>query len=84
MLYIMPIASTNFTVEKQKLISQCQIQSEDLNFYFILSQEKNYGRVKIISIADGFKSEQECIPVGCVPSAAVAIFGGMSAQGVSA
>ena len=30
MLYTMPIASANFTVQKQKLISQCQIQSEDL------------------------------------------------------
>ena len=30
MLYAMPIASANFTVQKQKLISPCRIQSEDL------------------------------------------------------
>ena len=30
MLYAMPIASANFTVQKQKLISQCQIQSKNL------------------------------------------------------
>ena len=30
MLYAMPIASANITVQKQKLISQCRIQSDDL------------------------------------------------------
>ena len=30
MLYAIPIASANFTVQKQKHISQCRIQSEDL------------------------------------------------------
>ena len=28
-----------------------------------------------------FSTEQECIPVGCVPSAAVAIWEGVSARG---
>ena len=30
MLHAVPIASANFTVQKQKLISQCRIQSEGL------------------------------------------------------
>ena len=37
MLYAIPIASANFTVQKQKLISQGRIQSEDLKWKCVTS-----------------------------------------------
>ena len=68
---------------------RCEIDTRGMNYAKVYALQVNEGMVlckclmaRIISILPlCVQIEQECIPVGCVPSAAVAVGGGVFVGG---